>query len=213
MFRFAAALIVVPAFAQFGQMANQQGGQKKGQDMFGMFCDMISFTGMCKEGNQGEGLNSKECLANPGACCKTVDKCSPTDPFAMFGSACPKSLGASAQCVGSVMTSPTKVGVCMCQTGTTCSGSGQKASCVSGVGGAMNTAANMVGGFSRLYEEEEYVPKAGINYHGLVVMGAMAGAFSLSVMMAVRGIRFLTRSNQEVHQVLIDDEESEAFNE
>ena len=31
-FRFAAALIVVPAFAQFGQMANQQGGQKKGQD-------------------------------------------------------------------------------------------------------------------------------------------------------------------------------------
>eukprot|EP00438_Fugacium_kawagutii_P002599 Skav201319 [mRNA] locus=scaffold500:15029:18147:- [translate_table: standard] len=38
-------------------------------------------------------------------------------------------------------------------------------------------------GFSRLYEdEEEYVPKAGINVSGILTMAAMAGAARLQVL-------------------------------
>eukprot|EP00434_Breviolum_minutum_P014051 symbB.v1.2.012392.t1/scaffold857.1/size218589/7 len=105
-------------------MSNQQGHQQSGgQDMFSMMCDMMTVPGLCK--SKGQGRSSAECKANPSACCPAaVQACSDTDPFNVFTPACPKSMGTGAKCVGSEMMSMTKVGVCMCQQGGICQGSG-----------------------------------------------------------------------------------------
>ena len=205
---FRLALIVTPVFAQFAQMSNQQGHQQSGgQDMFSMMCDMMTVPGLCK--SKGQGRNSAECKANPSACCPAaVQACSDTDPFNVFTPACPKSMGTGAKCVGSEMMSMTKVGVCMCQQGGICQGSGTNPTCA---GGAASTAVNAMNtamhGFSRLYEDGEVAEEV-LNVEGWVAAACYAGFFSLLILLAVRGVRYLRRSNEEVqvHTALIEDD-------
>ncbi len=204
---FRLALIVTPVFAQFAQMSNQQGQQKGGGDMFAMMCGMMTVPGLCK--SKGQGRASAECKSNPSACCPAaVQACSDTDPFNVFTPACPKSMGTGAKCVGSEMMSMTKVGVCMCQQGGICQGSGTNPTCAGGAAAMPGGNAGMPG-FSRLYEDGEVAEEV-LNVEGWVAAACYAGFFSLLVLLAVRGVRYLRRSNEEVHTALMEDDEEEA---
>eukprot|EP00435_Cladocopium_sp_Y103_P045028 s1089_g12.t2 len=122
--------------------------QSSGSDMLGTMCGMVPMPFVCDSTSQG--VNSAECKKNPAACCgKSVKKCSDTDPFT-FASPC-GTVSQNAKCVGSVMTSFTKVGVCMCQGGSTCQGAGSGAKCSTG------SISNI---FSNLEEEDEIEAEA-----------------------------------------------------
>jgi len=174
--------------------------QSSGSDMLGTMCGMMSVPFVCD--SKSQGVNSAECKKNPAACCgKSVKKCSDTDPFT-FASPC-GSVSQNAKCVGSVMTSFTKVGVCMCQGGSTCEGAGSRAKCSTG---------SMSNIFSNLEEEDEIEAEAELNISGWLARVTFCTCLLLSVSLTLRGMRWL-RSNvgHREHSQLLQDVEAEVL--
>lgn len=189
--------------AKFGGLPglpNHAQKQSSGSDMLGTMCGMVPMPFVCD--SKSQGVNSAQCKKNPAACCgKSVKKCSDTDPFT-FASPC-GAVSQNAKCVGSVLTSFTKVGVCMCQGGSTCQGAGSRAKCSTG------SMANI---FSNLEEEDEIEAEADLNISGWLALVTLFTCLLLSVSLSLRGMRWL-RSNggHREHSQLLQDVEAEVL--
>ena len=173
---------------------NGKNGQSSSGDMLGTMCGMMRMPFVCD--SKSQGINTAECRKNPAACCgKSVRKCSTTDPFT-FTSPC-GAVSQGAKCVGSVMTSFQKVGVCMCQGGTTCTGSGSQAKCSAG---SLNKRT-----FSILYEDDiEAEPE--LNPSGFLAFATLLTSMMLLTSLVVRSWRARGQP-----QLLSQDVEAEAL--
>eukprot|EP00440_Ansanella_granifera_P014102 gb/GFBE01015326.1/.p1 GENE.gb/GFBE01015326.1/~~gb/GFBE01015326.1/.p1 ORF type:complete len:207 (+),score=34.48 gb/GFBE01015326.1/:1-621(+) len=192
-----AALLVAPSGATTKSMTE-------------MMCDMVKLPVICPGASgstgssAGKGLNSKECQQNPGACCQSVKKCSPTSPFNVMSGfkACPASMGSAASCVGSDPFSPTNTGVCMCSAqGAVCAGTATEPTCSGSSPGSPNS-------FSRLNEQMPRLGEtAASNLGGMLVVGGSVVALAAAVVSGVRRLRQPVDEAQTVELLEQDEEE------